>query len=182
MAKYVVFCHFISLRGKVCDICLVEGWMDFCPSVSGESRRPEARKLPLSAFHRPYSMDQNDCSTMLRIETWYKRSFSMTNLKKPACRWQCICKHNHDWSRTFWCSKSSIMVMWQCNNCCKHCQRHNEPISWHHNWKYLVARKFSQQVAPHEFVGNSCISTKFGHQMASHALVGNFATRWRHLH
>ena len=60
----------------------------------------------------------------------------------------------------------------------KHCQRHKG----HHNWRYLIASKFSQQVAPHEFVGNSCINTKFGHQMASHALVGNLATRWRHLH
>ena len=41
----------------------------------------------------------------------------------------------------------------------KHCQRHKG----HHNWRYLIASKFSQQVAPHEFVGHS-------------------ATRGRHLH
>ena len=64
----------------------------------------------------------------------------------------------------------------------KHCQRHNGPIGWHHNWKYPLASIFSQQVAPQEFIGNSCISTKFGHQTASHALIWNLATRWRHLH
>ena len=45
-----------------------------------------------------------------------------------------------------------------------------------------IASKFSQQVAPHEFVGNSCISRKFGHQVAPLALAGNLVTRWRYLH
>ena len=90
---------------------------------------------------------------------------------------------------------------------CKHCQRHNGPMGWHHNWRHLITSKFSQQVAPHEFVGKSCISTKFdhqeapltlvrnwppggatcistkfGHHVAPLALVGNLSTRWRHLH
>ena len=42
----------------------------------------------------------------------------------------------------------------------KHCQRHNGPIGWHHNWRHLVASKFSKQMAPH----------------------GNSATKWHHLH
>ena len=45
----------------------------------------------------------------------------------------------------------------------KHCQRHNGPMGRHHNWRHLIASKFSKQ-------------------MALHAYVGNSATKWHHLH
>ena len=64
----------------------------------------------------------------------------------------------------------------------KHCQRHKGPMGWHRNWRYLIASKFSQQVALHEFLENSSISTTFSHQVAPLALVQNLATRWRHMH
>ena len=47
----------------------------------------------------------------------------------------------------------------------KHCQRHNGPMGWDHNWRHLIASKFNKykQVVPHAFVWNS-------------------ATRWRYLY
>ena len=35
----------------------------------------------------------------------------------------------------------------------KHCQRHNGPMGWDHNWRHLIASKFSKhkQMVPHAF-------------------------------
>ena len=47
----------------------------------------------------------------------------------------------------------------------KHCQRHNGPMGWDHNWRHLIASKFSKHK-----------------QMVPHAFVWNSATRWRYLY
>ena len=69
----------------------------------------------------------------------------------------------------------------------KHCQRHNGPMGWHHNWRHFIASKFSIHMAPHAFVENSatiwppsgatCSFKKFSHQVAPLAFVRNLATR-----
>ena len=47
----------------------------------------------------------------------------------------------------------------------KHCQRNNGPMGWDHNWRHLIASKFSKHK-----------------QMVPHAFVWNSATRWRYLY
>ena len=58
----------------------------------------------------------------------------------------------------------------------KHCQRHNGPMDWDHNWRYLIASKFTQQVAPHAFVGNSatCIVILLGISLLASSVIINF--------
>ena len=59
----------------------------------------------------------------------------------------------------------SNLSIWKNMYILKHCQRHNGPMGWHHNWRHLIASKFSKHK-----------------QMVPHAFVWNSATRWRYLH
>ena len=92
--------------------------------------------------------------------------------------------HNTFWGNVWvnmWTSSGDPKRMWddQVNWECavptvldhQHCQRHNGPMGGHHNWRYLIASKFSQQVAPRRHMhllqiqppeGATCISLEFG--------------------
>ena len=61
----------------------------------------------------------------------------------------------------------------------KHCQRHNGPMGWHHNWRYLIACKFGHQVGggtPHSlsyclgfhYWHHQLVLTSYLHQSKSH--------------
>ena len=61
----------------------------------------------------------------------------------------------------------------------KHCQKHNGPMGWHHNWRYLIACKFGHQVGggtPHSlsyclgfhYWHHQLVLTSYLHQSKSH--------------
>ena len=54
----------------------------------------------------------------------------------------------------------------------KHCQRHNGPMGWHHNWRHLIASKFSKRD------GTTCICWKFSHMLAKFLTNASGATWW----